>query len=108
MDDRLKLATFVIAMFTVIWITDYLDKSLTFLTTESDWWSLAVGSPFLMVTVGTGLLVLQIKSLIKFAFFGAICLFILLRPKSTIFRLKINLSGMFYQRVGLKSECISV
>lgn len=78
MDDRFKLATFVIAMFIAILTTDYLDKSLKFLTAKSDWWNLAIGLPFLLVTIATGLLVLRIKSLIKFAFFGAICLFIFL------------------------------
>ncbi len=76
MDEKLKLAAFVTIFFIAIFSTDFLDKSLKSLIAENEWWNLVVSIPLLIVTIGMGFLTLRIKSLIKFAFFGAICLFI--------------------------------
>lgn len=76
MDERLKLGIFVTVLFIAIFLTDFLDKFLQPVLDESDWWNLAVVAPILLVMIGTGFLIFHIKSLIKFAFFGAICFFI--------------------------------
>ncbi|MBX7173329.1 MAG: hypothetical protein K1X72_20340 [Pyrinomonadaceae bacterium] len=82
MDDRLRLAGFVTLLFIAIFTTDFLDKWLKFLTDENDWWNLVVAAPLLIVIITTGFLVFHIKSLIKFAFFGALCFFIFISTQT--------------------------
>ena len=76
MDEKFKIAGFVVIFFIAIFSSDFLDESLKSLTAENEWWNLVVVLPLLIVTIGTGFFIYQIKSLIKFAFLGAICLFI--------------------------------
>ncbi|HRH43490.1 MAG TPA: hypothetical protein PKY82_17805 [Pyrinomonadaceae bacterium] len=76
MDEKLKLGIFITVLFIAIFLTDSLDKFLQPVLDESDWWNLVIAAPILLVMFGTGFLIFHIKSLIKFAFFGAICFFI--------------------------------
>jgi hypothetical protein len=76
MDEKFKIAGFVVIFFIAIFSTDFLDNSLKSLMAQSEWWNLVVATPLLIVTIGTGFYIYQIKSLIKFAFLGALCLFI--------------------------------